>query len=453
MKNSADKPVAYARSRRSLQIFLSTRRFSILTAFALLYSGQIHVSSFDVYSTTRTRQTASHRIANARTKSSFTTTSGTDLQQLRTPPYAFAGTKAYVPKTTIPKTTIYSSKIDLDMEHQQIEDVISPILNNNATMTEDNTDTNKFLNAFLLVACFGLALSTILNVDSGMTRGWTVSEQAMRIPLDNWASYESSLNTQPIATKTSINVIIYLLGDWLSQTIFVNKSPLEFDARRTARNGLIGLAFGPIVHQYYEFSDSILPVEIGINRFYKILMDQTLYLSIKCSVYIVAVNMLAGESWEYSSGVAKEKIRDIMVTAWKFWPLVHCVTYGCIPARHRILWVNCVDLFWNAILALKTSAATEEDDTVVLDMVEGDSNKIDTNSTKSHGVLARNGEDEYINQESKENDTGNGEGERQDNGHPSLISESDSNELVEIISNMNDFEESQSPQVAKTTTM
>lgn len=27
------------------------------------------------------------------------------------------------------------------------------------------------------------------------------------------------------------------------------------------------------------------------------------------------------------------------------------MTYGVIPARHRILWVNCVDLVWNAILA------------------------------------------------------------------------------------------------------
>eukprot|EP00554_Chaetoceros_debilis_P012090 CAMPEP_0194118520 /NCGR_PEP_ID=MMETSP0150-20130528/35815_1 /TAXON_ID=122233 /ORGANISM="Chaetoceros debilis, Strain MM31A-1" /LENGTH=308 /DNA_ID=CAMNT_0038809917 /DNA_START=427 /DNA_END=1353 /DNA_ORIENTATION=- len=308
-------------------------------------------------------------------------------------------------------------------------------------MTEDDTNTNTFLNAFLLVACFGLALSTILNVDSGMTRGWTVSEQAMRIPLDNWSSYESSLNTQPIVTKTTINVIIYLLGDWLSQTIFVGNSPLEFDARRTARNGLIGLVFGPLVHQYYEFSDSILPVEIGINRFYKIMMDQTLYLSIKCSVYIVGVNMLAGESWEYSSGVAKDKIRDIMVTAWKFWPLVHCVTYGFIPARHRILWVNCVDLFWNAILALKTSAATEEEDGVIFEMIEGDIyNKIDTNSTESRGDLAKNGDDEYIvNQQNKDNDL------------PALILESDANELAEIISKISDFDES--PQEAKTKTM
>ena len=50
------------------------------------------------------------------------------------------------------------------------------------------------------------------------------------------------------------------------------------------------------------------------------------------------------------------------MTAWKFWPLVHCITYGVIPARHRILWVNCVDLVWNAILAsMSTSKQNEQE--------------------------------------------------------------------------------------------
>jgi protein Mpv17 len=232
-----------------------------------------------------------------------------------------------------------------------------PDLNENPTAEVSATldqNTPKVLNLFLLMACFGFAAYSIFDVDHGMTRGWTVAEKAMRIPLDNWSSYESSLNSQPIFTKTLINIIIYTLGDWLSQTVFVNKNLLEFDATRTMKNGLIGLFFGPLVHEYYEFSDTILPVEVGMNRLYKILMDQTIYISVKCSIYIVAVNLLAGESLETGVENVRDKLKDIMFTAWKFWPLVHCVTYGVIPARHRILWVNCVDLIWNAILALKT---------------------------------------------------------------------------------------------------
>ena len=84
------------------------------------------------------------------------------------------------------------------------------------------------------------------------------------------------MTKQPIITKTLINVIIYLLGDWLSQTAFQGKNVLDFDINRTLRNGFIGLCFGPLVHQYYEFSDTILPPENGlITKMEKILMGMT----------------------------------------------------------------------------------------------------------------------------------------------------------------------------------
>lgn len=210
----------------------------------------------------------------------------------------------------------------------------------------------KTINAIVLIVCFGFSLYTVLSVDHEITRGWTQQEIAMRIPLDNWASYESALQEKPIVTKTFINVVIYCLGDWLSQTVFQKKNVLDFDVKRTLRNGFIGLCFGPLVHQYYEWSDHILPVEGGLfNRLQKIFMDQTLYLSVKCSIYIAAVGLLQGDTLDTVKDAVQTRIGPICFTAWKFWPLVHCITYSVIPAQHRILWVNCVDLVWNAILS------------------------------------------------------------------------------------------------------
>lgn len=89
-------------------------------------------------------------------------------------------------------------------------------------------------------------------------------------------------------------------------------------------------------------------------------MDQTIYLTVKCSVYISAVGLLGGDDFKTVQENVKERIGPVVITAWKFWPLVHCVTYGLVPARHRILWVNCVDLVWNAILASKAQGETIE---------------------------------------------------------------------------------------------
>jgi protein Mpv17 len=235
--------------------------------------------------------------------------------------------------------------------------------------TNGQTLASKLFNFTLLAVSFGYVFFSVFNIDKGMTRGWSPSEIGMRIPLDTWASYENSLSEKPVATKTIINVVIYLLGDWLSQTLFQRNNVLDFDAARTIKNGFIGMCFGPAVHEYYEFSDWILPVDgvtIGItNRAFKILMDQTIYLAIKCSIYIIAIGVLNGESLETGSENVKNRIKPIMFTAWRFWPLVHCVTYGLIPARHRILWVNSVDLVWNAILATKArgdNTSAGEDD-------------------------------------------------------------------------------------------
>lgn len=189
---------------------------------------------------------------------------------------------------------------------------------NNTSSSKSNTDLDnvtKTLNALLLAASFGWALYTILRVDEGMTRGWTQQEIMMRIPIDNWRTYEYNLNASPIETKTFINVIIYLLGDWLSQTIFQKKNILDFDASRTLKNGFIGLCFGPLVHQYYEFSDRILPLDVDINRLYKIIMDQTIYLAVKCSIYIVAVGLLSGSTLQESIDNVKNRIKTVMLTA------------------------------------------------------------------------------------------------------------------------------------------
>jgi protein Mpv17 len=236
----------------------------------------------------------------------------------------------------------------------------SAMMESSESMTYEEVG-QKLINGLILALSFGYAIYTVFHVDHGMTRGWTQSEIAMRIPLDNWSNYETSLTEKPVFTKTLINVVIYLLGDWLSQTVFQKKNVLDFDAWRTLRNGFIGLCFGPLVHEYYQFSDRILPVEGGsmLIRFEKILMDQSIYLTVKCAVYISAVGLLQGDDWDTVKNNVKDRIGGIIFTAWKFWPLVHCITYGFIPARHRILWVNSVDLIWNAILS--TLARKEEE--------------------------------------------------------------------------------------------
>mmetsp|Transcript_9065 Transcript_9065/g.26422 ORF Transcript_9065/g.26422 Transcript_9065/m.26422 type:complete len:98 (+) Transcript_9065:950-1243(+) len=90
-------------------------------------------------------------------------------------------------------------------------------------------------------------------------------------------------------------------------------------------------------------------------------MDQSIYISVKTAAYIGLSNVLAGETKEYAGEEIKTRLPTVLFTAWRFWPIVHVVTYGLIPARHRVLWVNCVDLVWSSILA--ALVVNKDDDT------------------------------------------------------------------------------------------
>lgn len=132
-----------------------------------------------------------------------------------------------------------SQEFEFILPEQEPTITNSVSINNEGVATMDvgteakiQANTETVLNGLLLALCFGYAAFTIFNIDHGMTRGWTQSEIAMRIPLDNWNTYETALAEKPVYTKTLINVVIYLLGDWLSQTLFQGKNALDFDAMR-----------------------------------------------------------------------------------------------------------------------------------------------------------------------------------------------------------------------------
>ena len=46
----------------------------------------------------------------------------------------------------------------------------------------------------------------------------------------------------------------------------------------------------------------------------------------------------------------------LLTTGWKFWPAVHLITYSLIPPRHRVLWINGVDLVWVTFLSRRSPA-------------------------------------------------------------------------------------------------
>ena len=138
-----------------------------------------------------------------------------------------------------------------------------------------------------------------LDYFNSMTNNWAyalAAEKLIEVEVPERAEYLrvimaelTRLYDAPVLTKSLINMVIYTVAEWLSQVLRAARTyvdhcigeecevpgdgaraaappvPLRFDLGSVLRNGLLGLAFGPVVHYYYEFSDWVLPPDVVGN--------------------------------------------------------------------------------------------------------------------------------------------------------------------------------------------
>ena len=122
-------------------------------------------------------------------------------------------------------------------------------------------------------------ISKLATVDSSIMRGWTPSEMAYRIPVDNWLGYSEILDKSPISTKAITSATVYTIGDFIAQRT-EGSSMGELDRPRMLRSLLAGLiGHGPLSHVWYQvsenFFDNVLHLTEWWSVFPKVAIDQT----------------------------------------------------------------------------------------------------------------------------------------------------------------------------------
>jgi len=222
-----------------------------------------------------------------------------------------------------------------------------------------NSDSRILVNTILVAIVLGFCAFELLTVDSSLWRGWSVQEVALRLLPDNWAAYEGAVSATPILSKSLLNFGTYCIGDWIAQMAQQKQEhgdempfrPLDFDLPRVVRNGLIGASLGPMCHYYYDFSEWIFPSDPDWHKPFKVLGDQTVWALTWNAAYCFLLMLSKGGSVQEAWLDTKQKAWPLLKAGWKLWPAAHIVTYGVVPTRHRLLWVDMVDLVWCSILA------------------------------------------------------------------------------------------------------
>jgi len=110
----------------------------------------------------------------------------------------------------------------------------------------------------------------------------------------------------------------------------------------------------------------------------KIALDQTvfsLYLNgAYCGLIEVLKRSPPAEIWRR----VRVSALPSLYSSWRFWPLVHALTYSVVPVHLRVLWVDLVEVGWVGILstcvarAEKASAETVSSKTALAEKMSAD---------------------------------------------------------------------------------
>ena len=223
-------------------------------------------------------------------------------------------------------------------------------------------DYNAYINIGVIALVAVLALSKLATVDMGMMRGWTAAEMAVRIPVDNWASYESILHAAPISTKAVTSATVYTIGDIIAQRT-EGKSYGDLDRWRVLRSLLAGcIGHGPLSHVWYDWSEDVFTEQFHWTEWWsffpKVAIDQLTWGPFWNNTYILLLGIMQFRPLKDIWTEIKETTVPLIVSGLKLWPLAHCVTYGLVPVENRLLWVDLVEIVWVTILASAVSGAS-----------------------------------------------------------------------------------------------
>lgn len=245
---------------------------------------------------------------------------------------------------------------------------VTPMLLPTDAIQSRSLDRDAIINSSVILLAMGIVLEHVLSVDVGITRGWTATEIAERVPIDNWLSYTDVLNMAPLRTKAMTSAAVYAIGDVIAQSREEdNYSIGTLDRWRVLRSlaaGLIG--HGPMSHVWYrvseDFFDNVLNLHAWWDFVPKVVVDQTIFGPVWNNSYILLLGLMQlhtpSRIWED----IKRTTVPLILSGLRLWPFVHCITYGLIPVENRLLWVDAVEIVWVTILASEASASSGDEE-------------------------------------------------------------------------------------------
>mmetsp|Transcript_15182 Transcript_15182/g.32563 ORF Transcript_15182/g.32563 Transcript_15182/m.32563 type:complete len:195 (-) Transcript_15182:585-1169(-) len=179
-----------------------------------------------------------------------------------------------------------------------------------------------------------------------------------------WAKYNTRLAEKPLQTKTLTSLTGFILGDIVAQSPDMAAGK-PWDSWRTAKMAIFGgCLHGPIGHYWYGFLDKSVMTAAPTSAAAvatKTAIDQVLWAPIFTSVFFGTMKALDNKTDEIVPEI-ENKLWPTMKVNWTVWPLAHVINFRFIPSSQRILYINVIQVGYNAFLSTMQAAKSSDDD-------------------------------------------------------------------------------------------
>lgn len=127
---------------------------------------------------------------------------------------------------------------------------------------------------------------------------------------------------------------------------------LSASARRTLRMMVWGGCFlAPTLHKWFAVVDRIIPGSGAVVLGKKIALDMFFFAPQISLAFFVTTKCMEGHLPHEAVDAGLERLPATLQANYSVWPFANMVAFGVVPIQYRILFSNCVSLWWSSFLS------------------------------------------------------------------------------------------------------
>lgn len=112
------------------------------------------------------------------------------------------------------------------------------------------------------------------------------------------------------------------------------------------------LYHGPSGHYFYNWLDRQIEGKEAKHIAAKVAFDQIVWCPVFMTVFFTYLGLVNGDSMGMIVDKVKSDLFSAVQGSWKVWPLVHAVNFKFISTKHRLVFINAVQVAFNMFLSL-----------------------------------------------------------------------------------------------------